>query len=254
MKDVLLCNTVLRSYGNVVFVYFLKASALQARHGSGNSIVTINRSKRSHTVIIHCQITRNMTENETTFMEPSSLSSVELKIRKRERREETHRDSKVNDRDKKLRKELSLIHGVGLIVGTIIGSGIFISPNGVLQEAGSYGMALVMWVIGGLLATGGGLCLCELGNFVKKSGCEYAYIKEGFSFNNRNCYVTILGDVLSFLFTWTSIFCIRPMSIAIQMITFGTYVVKPFFLECDVPEEIIKMTSVTAIGKFICSV
>ena len=194
-----------------------------------------------------------MTENETTFMEPSSLSSVELKIRKSERREETHGDSKVNDRDKKLRKELSLIHGIGIIVGTIIGSGIFISPNGVLQEAGSYGMALVMWVIGGLLATGGGLCLCELGNFVKKSGCEYAYIKQGFSFNNRNCYVTVLGDVLSFLFTWTSIFCIRPMSIAIQMITFGTYVVKPFFLECDVPEEIIKMTSVTAIGKFVCS-
>ena len=185
-----------------------------------------------------------MEENETTFL---VLSDV-----KRKRTSENQPKGNNKPKDEKLGKELSLIHGVGLIVGSIIGSGIFISPNGVLQEAGSYGMALIMWVIGGLLATGGGLCLCELGNFVKKSGCEYAYIKEGFSFNNRNYYVTVLGDVLSFLFTWTSTFCIRPMSIAIQMLTFGNYVVKPFFLECDVPEEIIKMSSVTAMGQFIC--
>lgn len=188
----------------------------------------------------------NQNETETTFLISTEVTTKVKDARKTE-------DAKGAKTDKKskrenLGKELSLIHGVGIIVGSIIGSGIFISPNGVLEEAGSYGMALIMWVIGGLLATGGGLCLCELGNFVKKSGGEYAYIKEGFSFNNRNHYVTVLGDVLSFLFTWTSTFCIRPMSIAIQMLTFGNYVVKPFFLECDVPEEIIKMASVTAIG------
>ena len=42
------------------------------------------------------------------------------------------------------------------------------------------------------------------------------------------------------------------MSIAIQMLTFGNYVVKPFFLDCDVPEEIIKMASVTGMGEFVC--
>lgn len=185
-----------------------------------------------------------MNENESTFLISSGVKHKVKRIR--EPRDETKRNKKSGN--EKLGKELSLVHGVGLIVGSIIGSGIFISPNGVLEEAGSYGMALIMWMIGGLLATGGGLCLCELGNFVKKSGCEYAYIKEGFSFNRRNYYVTVLGDLLSFLFTWASTFCIRPMSIAIQMLTFGNYVVKPFFLECDVPDEIIKMASVTGIG------
>lgn len=178
----------------------------------------------------------NIAETETTFLIPYDV--------KRDRKAEK-KPNEGEPKREKLGKELSLIHGVGIIVGSIIGSGIFISPNGVLQEAGSYGMAMVMWVIGGLLATGGGLCLCELGNFVKKSGCEYAYIKEGFSFNNR---IIILGDVLSFLFTWASTFCIRPMSIAINMLTFGNYMVKPFFLDCDVPDEIIKMASVTAMG------
>ena len=183
----------------------------------------------------------NMKEDESSFSVPKSYEKVEERAKGNGR-----------SKDEKLRKELSLIHGVAIITGSIIGSGIFISPNGVLQEAGSYGMAMVMWVIGGLLATGGGLCFCELGNFVKKSGSDYAYIKEGFSFNNKNHYTTILGDVLAFLFAWASTFCIRPMSIAIQMLTFGNYVVKPFFLDCDVPDEIIKMASVTAIGMCMC--
>ena len=196
-------------------------------------------------------------EEETSFFKASikviekegedkSSFSAPCKVKSNEKAEEKAR---VGEKPKdQLRKELSLTHGVGIIIGSIIGSGIFISPNGVLQESGSYGMALVMWAIGGLLATGGGLCLCELGNFVKKSGCEYAYIKEGFSFNNRNYYVTLLGDLLSFLFTWTGALCIHPMAIAIQMLTFGNYVVKPFFLDCDVPNEIVKLVSITAMG------
>ena len=148
----------------------------------------------------------------------------------------------------KLGKELSLVHGVGYIAGSIIGSGIFISPNGVIEQAGSYGMALIMWGLGGLLAIGGALCFCELGSFVKKSGGEYAYIQKGFSFNDRNRYVTVLGSLMSFLYTWTSTFCIRPMSIAIIILTFGTYLVKPFYLDCDVPIEIVKMVSAAGIG------
>jgi len=148
----------------------------------------------------------------------------------------------------KLGKELSLVHGVGYIAGSIIGSGIFISPNGVIEQAGSYGMALIMWGLGGLLAIGGALCFCELGNFVKKSGGEYAYIQKGFSFKDRNHFAVLLGSLMSFLYTWTSTFCIRPMSIAIIILTFGTYLVKPFYLDCDVPTEIVKMVSAAGIG------
>lgn len=46
----------------------------------------------------------------------------------------------------RLKKELGLFNGIAIIVGVIVGSGIFVSPRGVIAEAGSVGMALIVWV------------------------------------------------------------------------------------------------------------
>lgn len=59
--------------------------------------------------------------------------------------------------------KLSLLNGVGIIVGVIVGSGIFVSPNLALKHAGSKGMALMVWFMSGCLSTVGAYCYAELG-------------------------------------------------------------------------------------------
>lgn len=64
----------------------------------------------------------------------------------------------------RMKKQLGLLEGVAIILGIIFGSGIFISPKGVLQQVGSVWGALVVWTACGGLATLGALCYAELGN------------------------------------------------------------------------------------------
>ncbi|KAK1333260.1 hypothetical protein QTO34_006801 [Cnephaeus nilssonii] len=76
----------------------------------------------------------------------------------------------------RLRREIGLWSGVSLIIGSMVGSGIFMSPQGILVYVGSPGASLVVWVVCGLLATLSALCFAELGALVPESGGEYAYI------------------------------------------------------------------------------
>lgn len=80
----------------------------------------------------------------------------------------------------KMKKQLGLLEGVAIILGIIFGSGIFVSPKGVIQNVHAVGTSLVIWVVCGFLSMIGALCYAELGTCVPKSGGDYIYINEAF--------------------------------------------------------------------------
>lgn len=135
-----------------------------------------------------------------------------------------------------LKKQLSLWNGVSIIVGIIVGSGIFLSPGGVLKEIGSLGAALIVWISCGVLSTIGALCYAELGTAIPESGGDYAYIKKAF------------GPLPAFLFLYVALFIIMPAGIAITALTFAEYILSPF--ECKVhPKLAIRFIAIMAISE-----
>ena len=143
-----------------------------------------------------------------------------------------------------LQRDVGLIGGIAIIVGTMIGSGIFASPKGVLDASGSVGMALIVWAICGILAICGAMAYAELGTMIPTSGGEYTYIREAF------------GALPAFLYAWTACIVIKPSQLAIICLIFGEYIVTPFFPDCTTRSDIqhiIKLLAALAIGMFILS-
>ncbi|XP_069159597.1 b(0,+)-type amino acid transporter 1 isoform X6 [Procambarus clarkii] len=125
-----------------------------------------------------------------------------------------------------LERRVGLLSGVALIVGTMIGSGIFVSPKGLLERTGSVGLSLVVWAACGGLSLLGALAYAELGTLVEASGGEYAYYMQGFASGERKR--TWWGPIPAFLFGWVSIFLLKPSSLAIICLTCSEYLVRIF--------------------------
>ncbi|XP_011499166.1 PREDICTED: Y+L amino acid transporter 2 [Ceratosolen solmsi marchali] len=135
----------------------------------------------------------------------------------------------------KLEAKMSLLNGVTVIVGSIIGSGIFVSPTGVLMYTGSVNASLLVWTASGIFSMVGAYCYAELGCMIRKSGADYAYIMETF------------GPFMAFMRLWIECMIVRPCSQAIVALTFSKYVLKPVFPDCAPPDDAARLLAVCCI-------
>jgi APA family basic amino acid/polyamine antiporter len=110
-----------------------------------------------------------------------------------------------------LRRELGLFSASLLVVGGIIGSGIFFTPAEVGRALPTPGWILGIWVIGGVVAVAGALTFAELGAMLPEAGGPYVYIREAF------------GPLWAFLHGWMILLMIASGAIAAVALSFGNY-------------------------------
>src|SRR5271154_5435244 len=101
-----------------------------------------------------------------------------------------------------LPRVLGVSHATAIVVGTIIGSGIFLVPQEMMRAVGSSTMVYLAWIVGGLLSLFGAMTYAELGAMMPATGGEYVYL--------RGAY----GDLPAFLYMWTWFSVAKPASIA----------------------------------------
>ncbi|WVR05402.1 hypothetical protein IAU60_002417 [Kwoniella sp. DSM 27419] len=138
-------------------------------------------------------------------------------------------------------RHVGLLHGIALVVGAQVGSGIFSSPGVVVGEVGSVGASLLVWIMSGVLAWTGASSYAELGCAIPLSGGTQAYLAYAF------------GPMTSYLFTWTAVSLLKPGSEAMIALIFGEYVnrllIHAISTSSDpiVPDWSIKLTAALAV-------
>ena len=101
-----------------------------------------------------------------------------------------------------LSRDLGPSHAIAVVVGTVIGSGIFLVPAEMMQAVGSAKLVYLAWMVGGLLSFAGALTYAELGALKPQAGGEYIYIRDAY------------GPLPAFLYAWTWFLIAKPASIA----------------------------------------
>jgi basic amino acid/polyamine antiporter, APA family len=101
-----------------------------------------------------------------------------------------------------LARDLGISHASAVVVGTIIGSGIFLVPAEMMQAVGSAKLVYLAWLVGGLLSFFGALTYAELGAMKPQAGGEYVYVRDAY------------GPLAGFLYAWTWFVIAKPASVA----------------------------------------
>ncbi|WP_058303439.1 APC family permease [Gorillibacterium timonense] len=113
--------------------------------------------------------------------------------------------------DSSLKKSVTFVEALAIVVGMIIGSGIFLKPTIVLSHAGTPTMSLLAWTVGGIITLASALSVSEIAAAIPKPGGLYVYLEE------------LYGGVFGFLLGWVQTIISYPASVAALAIAFATY-------------------------------
>ena len=119
-----------------------------------------------------------------------------------------------------LKRELGAWPAMSIVVGTVIGSGIFLVPRAMIQRVGTPSMVFFVWIFGGLLSLAGALSYAELAAAIPEAGGEYAYLREAY------------GPMWGYLYSWTQMWVAKSGSIA-TLATGFFYYLTTFFPALD---------------------
>ncbi|MGA2585636.1 MAG: amino acid permease [Candidatus Aminicenantales bacterium] len=126
-----------------------------------------------------------------------------------------------------LPRVLGLWDIVGIVVGGVIGSGIFLVPSTIAAGLGAPLVILAVWVVGGLLSFFGALSFAELGAAIPEAGGIYVYLREAY------------GSMISFLFGWTLFLVIDAGAIATLAVAFSSKYLTHFFVLSPLLQKLI---------------
>lgn len=134
-----------------------------------------------------------------------------------------------------LRREFGLSTATYVVIASMVGTGILISPGYMMASLKNYPLILGLWALGGLLAICGALCVAELATALPRAGGEYVYLREAY------------GPMPAFVSGWTSFFVgfSAPLAVAGHLAT--VYLLTPFGLAENETGYLVKIVAATII-------
>ncbi|MFB3776433.1 MAG: APC family permease [Bryobacteraceae bacterium] len=127
-----------------------------------------------------------------------------------------------------LRRALGPVSAAAIVLGTIIGSGIFLVPKTMIASVGTVGLVFAVWIVGGVLSLFGALSYAELGAAMPEAGGEYVYLSRAY------------GPACGFLYGWTQMWVAKSGSIA-SMATAFFYYLADFYPGLDQVLYVLRM-------------
>ena len=123
----------------------------------------------------------------------------------------TEAAQEVHAQDTQLVKGLGLVSATTIVMGSMIGSGIFIVSADIARQSDSPALLILAWLITGFMTIAGALCYGELAAMMPKAGGQYVYLREA------------LGPLWGFLYGWTLFLVIQTGTIAAVGVAFGKF-------------------------------